>query len=221
MKVAVFCAAINVPERPGPAIVPQSVETDFFSVGFIDEGWIELKVPFPEWMPSRLRARAVKMVPEYFIPLGPYDWYIWMDATFCVKAEYFAEGLVESTGVGLMSFFQHTHRNNVGEEVQKCVEWGVGGGERCREQYLAYCSEGFADHSGLYATGIFVRRPEGFGRLLMSRWFAQCLQWSQRDQVSLPYVFWKEGYQPVTLPGNILNHEHASYHRPKRGSKVL
>ena len=82
-----------------------------------------------------------------------------------------------------------------------------------RKQTEKYHKEGFPEDFGLLeATIIVVDLHNENARKIMDEWWKEfCITGGGRDQISLPYVLWKNGYSIDDI-GNLGNDE---YHNPK------
>jgi len=69
-----------------------------------------------------------------------------------------------------------------------------------KEQKDFYLSEGCPDNTGIFMGGLIVRRHTKAIARLNELWWEQITKFSQRDQLSLPYVLWKLGITPSILP---------------------
>ena len=62
------------------------------------------------------------------------------------------------------------------------------------EQVYSYKLEGLPDDVGVYTTGILIREHNHYVcKKLMDDWWEQLKLYSKRDQISFPYVLWKNG----------------------------
>ena len=69
-----------------------------------------------------------------------------------------------------------------------------------KEQVDYYFSQGFPEHYGLWACGVMLRDKKfsDFG----SKWMLENMAWTFQDQLSLPYLSWKENFKIDTIPLN-------------------
>lgn len=197
----------------------QSVDCDLicFSDRAISEnnGWKIILNDDRKSMHPRMRAKFFKLMPhKLFRPswlninsffkdrLPFYDYTIWVDGSVQIRSSSFVEELLQSIGYYGMAMFIHPDRNCIYEEVLYCRKM-------LKYQYLPldnqvsyYRSKGYPEYSGLMAAGIIVRdmRRKKL-KTIDNKWWQENLRWSYQDQISLPFVLWKNryGYDKINL----------------------
>jgi hypothetical protein len=67
-------------------------------------------------------------------------------------------------------------------------------------QYERYRAQGFPDNSGIIPEGGVIARRHHHPRVraAMEQWWSELLKHSARDQISLPYIIWRN-FMTVTL----------------------
>ena len=146
-----------------------------------------------------------------------YGCYIWMDASFSITSpELHSLDTYDVLAGGTLGFWNTRARSTVAEEAKEvmrlkyCDTW-----DNIPRQVGHYRNQGF-DDCALYATGIMARRESCRIRCLMLCWLVEVLSWCTRDQISLPYLLWREGIQPSII-GTIYNSKHWRYNgHPER-----
>ena len=88
---------------------------------------------------------------------------------------------------------KHKQRDCVYKEGAVCIERNKGNKEEILKQLSHYLSKGYPSHNGLYAAWWLFRRHTKELKELMKLWWQQVDKYSYRDQISLPYIAWKEG----------------------------
>jgi hypothetical protein len=84
-----------------------------------------------------------------------------------------------------------------------------------KRQIATYKKEGFPRHYGLYENSILIRNHHDEPtRRLMEEWWVEYLKYSTRDQLSLPYLIWKLGYDKKNI--HIIGHNLRNNHRFNR-----
>ena len=103
----------------------------------------------------------------------------------------------------------HSVRKTVKEEIDECVKLGKVDGERAREQYERYLSEGFQEDQPLLECGVLVRRHKNQNlQLLMQHWFNEFRNGIRRDQLSLPPCISRLGYKDyVIMDGSVWHNQ--------------
>jgi hypothetical protein len=90
----------------------------------------------------------------------------------------------------------HTLRNCLYEEAKECIIFKKSGFQDTMSQLTRYSNDGFPRKFGLSENGIMFRRHHAPLIIsLMEQWWAEFGKGSKRDQLSLPYVFWKNDQQ--------------------------
>lgn len=217
---AIFGAYDNLKEQP-----PQNLDCEFLC--FTDNPELRSKT----WriiqhedertagMPTRMRARRLKIMNhELFSPPArkwwPFpkadgetlrcDYSIWIDGSVRIKQETFAEEMIGYLGRYGMAMFIHPDRDCIYDEAEVCAqpEFIKNRGLPLREQVEHYRSEGYPERNGLIATTVLARDMRRKELSKINRdWWQELLKWTNRDQLSLPYVLWKNhyGYDPINL----------------------
>lgn len=139
-------------------------------------------------------ARHIKMNPHLYF--SEYEMSVWVDAKFQIAndlRQYIAEYQRES---GILCF-PHFERTCICDEVAACILWTNGINKDMIIQVADYLKEGYPTNYGLYETGCMVRtHNDEFVKRLMNKWENEIMKYSFRDQLSFPYVCWKNGFVP-------------------------
>lgn len=82
------------------------------------------------------------------------------------------------------------------------------------EQVLNYRHEGMPADFGLGECGMLIRRNNAATAEFNERWWAEICRYTNRDQMSFPYVLWKmkDRIKVKFIPGNVRNHPYFKYH---------
>jgi hypothetical protein len=94
--------------------------------------------------------------------------------------------------------FKHSSRKSVTEEIRACCIQKKENPNILNNQYKSYISEGFNDNC-LFENSCLIRKNNSIVKDINNLWWSEYQKWSCRDQISLPYVFWKLDYKDVTL----------------------
>lgn len=156
-----------------------------------------IQAQLPKLMPHDVFATAASAnsIPEHTPDLTRYDYTIWIDANAVIKGETFAEEMLGYLGRYGIAMFEHPYRDCIYDEVEVCLNIPKYQVTPLGKQAARYRSEGYPERRGLLACGVIVRdmRREEVRRVDEAWWGAN-LPWSTNDQVSLPYVLWKNNY---------------------------
>jgi len=192
MRIALITACYGAydPVRPLPAdhgFDDAVLVTDDRSL--VTDGWrvhLESSVESP-----RLASKKAKMMPWLYTDC---DAAVWLDASFEVLGSGFA-GFARAA-LERDDFVVWTHpegRVDITDEARVSMTLKKYQGSRVREQAAFYKEQGFPENWGLFAAGtigwVFTPTVKRFGSL----WLRECHDWSIQDQISLPYLLWREG----------------------------
>ena len=155
---------------------------------------------------SLYQNRFYKMHP--FIFKNKYSYSMYIDGNVRVIGNIkglFSIAHEAKTGIAM---HRHNSRNCVYDEAIACVKIGAGNKEKIIEQIKRYRTEGFPSKFGLCEATIIVTDLENpVAEKIMSDWWNEFKSSeSCRDQLSLSYVLWKNGYtiEDVGYLGNNL-----------------
>ena len=183
----------------------QTIPCDF--VCFTDEPpsavvapWRVVPLPRVAGGSANLRAKLPKVRPhEAFAGLGgaPYDVTIWIDGSIQILRPAFAETLVEAARETGIAVLRHSARDCIYDEAVAALDPKTRHkyvGMPMSEQVERYRVDGYPEHNGLMLGGLVARAMgDPLVRAVGDAWWAEIERWSERDQLSLPYVLWKLG----------------------------
>lgn len=121
-----------------------------------------------------------------------YDYAIYIDGNIKVISDLTNLVYAINNKTGL-AFHRHQFRNCIYNEIEVCRLIGKGNYEKMKKQTQRYRREGFPEQFGLYECNVIVsdlKNNEGIN-ILNSWWDEFRNSESYRDQISLPYVVWK------------------------------
>ena len=191
MRLAAVCAVYGGYDLIPP--VPEGFDDCVLVTDVpVRTGWRNVVIPSD--LPPRLAAKLPRCLPDDFTACEAS---VWMDGSAHVRDGRFAtvvRGLLEAHDLVL---WRHPEdRDCLYQEAAHCWDWPKYAAEPLREQIAAYRDEGMPEHFGLWATGCVARRHTSRMRSLGEAWLAENRRWSIQDQVSLPYLLWREGIRP-------------------------
>lgn len=157
--------------------------------------WEQIVLP-PGW-DMRRSARHYKTVPQYYMPEA--DIWVWVDCN--VRLKIAPQLLVEQYLHEDFATFKHPDRDCLYVEADFCAKSHKDRPEVLKKQTDRYRKEGMPQHWGLIETRVVIRRNTPKVCELNTAWWDEIESNSLRDQVSLPYVFWKHGWRWETIPG--------------------
>ena len=155
-------------------------------------------LPLPEkikGLPGSKKNRYLKLHPEEVLSGKNYDYSVYIDGSLRITCDI--KPLVYSLIDSGKSIAVHRHciRDCIYEEAQGLHFAGRAELHALLEQINAYKSEGMPAHFGLLENTVLIRKcndPEL--QRIMHEWWLQIERYTHRDQLSLPYVLWKNGY---------------------------
>lgn len=140
---------------------------------------------------SLLMNRRMKMLPHEY--LTGYEVSVYIDSN--LKLLKNLRELIEKD-FSKKKFLvpKHSLRDCLYEEAKECVIFQKSDYAATVKQLKSYRLAGFPDHFGLSENGILIRKHQDIEiQGLMTQWWEEFQRGSGRDQLSLPYVFWKNG----------------------------
>ena len=145
---------------------------------------------------SRRACKIYKCIPE--VMFSGYDMYIWHDICCYLKAPI--SRILEELGSNDFAFFKHRERDCLYQEALECMG-GRDSVEKLQQQTQHYNHEGMPKNWSLLETTSYVKKPSEFSTKIGMAWYEQICRFSSRDQISLPYVLWRNKAKWSTLPG--------------------
>ena len=137
------------------------------------------------------KSKYCKMFPHILFP--EYDCSIWVDGNVQIVADLFPlyDRIPETHIIGM---FQNPKHNCIYTESSYNVFLGNVNTKQMKRQIETYKKEGFPKQFGLREFSIIVRKHhDPICIKLMNDWWTQVNTFTMRDQISFPYVLWKNG----------------------------
>ena len=105
-----------------------------------------------------------------------------------------------------MGMFRHPERQCLYDEQERCIDYNKDDPTRILQQVNRYHAEGYPRNNGLAECNVIVRRHNHPGVIkVMCDWWREIENGSRRDQISFPYVLWKNGMRYCQLNNGIGN----------------
>lgn len=126
-----------------------------------------------------------------------YQKSIWVDANVNIISQgFFSDVEKVIKNKQKISIPIHPDRKCIYEEYETCVQLGKDRLETMKDQVNIIKKDKFPRNYGLFETNIIYREhhDEGIIRLMLEWWW-WIENYSRRDQLSLTYVLWKNGYK--------------------------
>jgi len=197
MKVAVYTAMSGDYDDVQP---PQYVDEEFDYYFFTDNKRLEVPRPYKkvvrDWDIERGDKKEKTAIPKEFI--GEYDYCVWHDASMVQLSSL--KLLIKNLTKG-WAVPSHKTRGCITEELDAVAYYRKAPLDLINRQVQYYLNSGLPVNYGLWECGFIIRNLNNPKVLEMSnQWWWECSDLSMRDQLSLPYVFWKNDYKPNVMP---------------------
>lgn len=158
--------------------------------------WDIRPIPYENTDPTR-RSRWAKMNLPFIFPDA--QWVFWMDSNIVIGKDMsiFLDGRADGPGLWMV---RHPVRNCVYQEAMACIAARKDDESILKSQVAAYAEAGMPEQFGMWENGCFLVDPGSpKTKAVFSAWWEEYCRRSKRDQVSLPYVFFRQRYLPGTL----------------------
>lgn len=164
--------------------------------------WEQVIVP-PTYGPRRT-ARYYKALPQVHFPDATAS--IWLDAN--VRLRIHPQQALAAWLKGDLAIPKHPERDCVYQEIAACLRLHKDAVGTLEHQRAVYVAAGMPEHWGLAETRIVLRKHTPAMADLGAAWWAQLEQYSQRDQIALPFVCWQRGIRWDVIPGRVNGDRH-------------
>ena len=154
--------------------------------------------PIPDTISSQgsnnVINRTIKFNPKELFP--NHDIAVYIDGTIKILSDItplIKVALESKTGLGLHA---HMFRDCLYSEAEACIRLKRGITRNLKTQVEDYQKEGFPSHFGLFEASVIISNLNNQIALnLLTEWYNDfCTRGSMRDQLSLPYIIWKNGF---------------------------
>jgi len=183
--------------KPCRSRIPSISSQDYDAICYTD---IEIENDFYKVKPFHKsdldpvrRNRFVKiMIPDELF--DNYEYSLYIDYKHPLKVDF--NWLMKCLG-NKYDFLvsKHPKRNCIYEEGDVCLAKGKGDRIEILDQLELYRSKGYPKNNGLYANYWIFRRHTTQLKEIMAIWWKHVLNYSHRDQLSLPYILWENNYK--------------------------
>lgn len=147
---------------------------------------------------NTLTNRYIKMHPQELFFDADYSIYVDGNIKFASFPGAYIPRTVAKTGIAI---FAHSQRNCAYDEADVCILRKKGNKGFIKHQMQRYHEEGFPENYGLYeCTIIATDLKNDTACQLYDAWWKEFVEsQSLRDQLSLPFVMWKNGFQYMDI----------------------
>lgn len=192
-KVTVYMCVIGKYDAPQ---VPLILMSDYNYVLYTNNemmapnGWEVRRIPDKlNGMTANYINRYIKLHPWEFFDTR-YTVYIDGNVRLLTSVSSYLPKTKVKTGIAM---FSHPERDCLYREAAACVYLGKGNADAIKNQVSGYKNEGMPQNYGLKeATIIVCDLDNSMCKTIMNNWWDEFVRSdSNRDQISLPYVLWK------------------------------
>lgn len=191
----------------------KELESSIWEVRVVDTGGV----------PPNIMNREYKMFPQKYFP--DYESSLYIDANIAILRNPYELKLKYLSEVDF-ALPRHFSRDCIYDEAVVILRSGRV--QKCKviKQMITYLRSGFKCQIPMGENNILLRNHNVLGPL-MDSWWNEFNRWSHRDQLSLAYTVWREGYKYKLIEesarsGNWFHlHKHAIQFRRSRILKVL
>jgi hypothetical protein len=173
----------------------RSIKSDIWNVEYISS----------ETLDNMHLAKRVKLFPHEY--LSGFNTSVWVDGKFQIKSDI-RKYISKYERTEPILCFPHFSRACIYEEAGCCVLNRIGNKKDIIHQIAFYEREGYPVDNGLYEMGCIVRNHNDDEVIkIMEEWWKEIEKFSYRDQISFPYVCWKNDFKPDICDQDIYNNE--------------
>ncbi len=134
------------------------------------------------------------------------DYTIWIDGSIQVKSPLFIEELISNISKYGIAMFVHPDRDCIYEELLASLPMKKYKNRPLQEQIDSYKKQEYPIKNGLMAAGVIVRKTDTKRlKKIDEDWWQENIIWTYQDQLSLPYVLWKNKYWYDEIKLNLWN----------------
>lgn len=183
---------------------PRHILPDTDYVCFTDNPHLTSRVfelrplPFEPLGDARLTARRLKLMPHLWFPHHRES--LWIDGSILIRADI-SSLWQRALSTRLLAGFAHPSRHCLFAEALECARTGRAPEAALTQQASAYRAQGMPENFGLIETSILFRRHHA-PRVVaaMELWWQEISAQTARDQVSLPFILWRQNITAEFLP---------------------
>lgn len=127
---------------------------------------------------------------------------LYFDASFKIRKPI--RNLISDYSSASFALFKHPNHDDIRSEGNACIRQGKDSKPLIDAQITKYRKDGLPVPSLCYATGALIRDLSSPAVAeLNEAWCAEIVSGSLRDQIGLPFVFWRHNFAPSVLQGNV------------------
>lgn len=194
IKICVYtCITGGYDKLQNIYVYPENIDYIAFTddVNIDNNGWNIRKIP-DQALSLNNNAdinRYMKMHPQL---VGDYDYAIYVDGLVEIYSDLSNLINVVNPQYGI-SIHNHFERDCVYNEIKYCNLMKLGNKDGMKTLYSFLKQEGYPEHYGLLeCTAIVTDIRNNYALEILESWWEEHIKWSTgRDQLTLPYILWK------------------------------
>jgi hypothetical protein len=216
MKIAIYTSIFGGKDTlRSPFNYEFSLEVKYYL--FTDENTVEV---FPyekvildsEYYDVSKNSKEVKINGINKEPLSGFDYVIWHDANIQINHNEILK-LMRFNEKFNLSAFRHPYRSCAYSEAIACVKKNKDSPFTIAYQMSKYFLNGLPANFGLSANGILLIKNTLASQEIMKLWWLEVKRNSRRDQLSLPFVLFKNNFSINYLEGNVFDNNVSIYNK--------
>ena len=138
------------------------------------------------------KNRFIKFFPHVLFP--EYDYSVYVDGVIQIVGDIMP--LIESMGTCIFGVHRHNARNCIYEEAKAVIYAKRAPKQQVLCHIEKYKQENYPKNNGLYENTVLIRKHNDDKCIkLMETWWDEYIVSCKRDQLSLPYVIWKDKFE--------------------------
>lgn len=169
-------------------------------------GWRVIQVESPA--DPRMEARRIKTLA---LELVDADVVLWVDGRIRLTGESVRPLLEQALAGADIAGFPHPWRRCAYAEAKECGVLGLAPVADLEAQAEVYRAEGLPPAAGLWNTMVLARRNTPAMVELGRAWWDELQRHTVRDQVSLPYLLWRDGIHCGRLGADVYREGSSMY----------
>lgn len=186
-----------------PAYTPENCDFFIFTDQEIrpDSHWKVISAKYPDMINTNtMKNRYVKMMPHQLF--DAYDYSIYIDGSVQITGDFTQvfEHINRKIGIAMVA---HSARNCVYDEIDACIMMNKAPRKVLKDHKSYLESNGMPPKYGLVEGTVIIRAHHSpVCQKIMNDWWNEFLLHAKRDQLSLPYVLWKNqiSITDITIP---------------------
>ena len=152
---------------------------------------------------NMMKAKYYKINMFQINILSKYKYIIWIDSSVKLCNKNFINDIIKiiTENKNILYNFEHKNKKNLVDEYKESIEHKKYHSQNLKLQIDNYYGEGFKDKI-VYECGIFIVKNDILSKKILKEWWEEIIKYSFQDQLSYPYVLWKNNIEPYILNGS-------------------